>query len=78
MPKRDQTEPGAPSAQCAQRLSRFRLRRLHVTGSTQKRIGRYSRDLEACQFQSMIDSWDLHMRAEKKSAKTIRTYLEAA
>jgi site-specific recombinase XerD len=26
----------------------------------------------------MIDSWDLHLRAEKKSAKTVRTYLEAA
>lgn len=26
----------------------------------------------------MIDSWDLHLRAERKSAKTIRTYLEAA
>jgi hypothetical protein len=45
---------------------------------TQK-IGRgYSRDLEACQFQPMIDSWDLHLRAEKKSTKTIRTYIEAA
>ena len=26
----------------------------------------------------MIDSWDLHLRAEKKSAETICTYLEAA
>jgi site-specific recombinase XerD len=47
--------------------------------STQKRISRdYARDLDAGQFQPMIDSWDLHLRAEKKSAKTIRTYLEAA
>jgi hypothetical protein len=47
--------------------------------STAKRIGRgYPRDLEASQFQPMIDSWDLHLRAVKKSAKTIRTYLEAA
>jgi hypothetical protein len=47
--------------------------------STQKRISRgYPRDLEVGQFQSMIDSWDLHLRAEKKSAKTIRTYIEAA
>ena len=38
----------------------------------------YPRDLEVGQFQRMIDSWDLHLRAEKKSAKTIRTYLEAA
>jgi hypothetical protein len=26
----------------------------------------------------MIDNWDPHLQAEKKSAKTIRTYLEAA
>src|ERR1700733_88960 len=32
----------------------------------------------ACPGNLMIDSWDLHLRAEKKSAKTIRTYLEAA
>jgi hypothetical protein len=44
-----------------------------------KRIGRgYPRDLEAWHFQSMIDSWDLHLRAEKRSAKTIRTFLETA
>lgn len=35
-------------------------------------------DLEAGQFQPMIDSWDLYLRAERKSAKTVRTYLEAA
>src|SRR6185437_5110491 len=29
-------------------------------------------------FQPMIGSWDLHLRAERKSAKIIRTYLEAA
>ena len=41
-----------------------------------KRIGRsYPRDLEVGQFQPMIDSWDLHLRAERKSAKTICTYL---
>jgi hypothetical protein len=38
----------------------------------------YTRDLEVGPFQPMIDSWDLHLRAERKSAKTIRTYLEAA
>jgi site-specific recombinase XerD len=44
-----------------------------------KKTGRgYARNLDAGQFQPMIDSWDLHLRAEKKSAKTIRTYLEAA
>jgi len=44
-----------------------------------KKTGRgYARNLDAGQFQPMIDSWDLHLRAEKKPAKTIRTYLEAA
>jgi site-specific recombinase XerD len=44
-----------------------------------KKIGRgYSRNLDAGPFQLMIDSWDLHLRAERKSAKTVRTYLEAA
>jgi hypothetical protein len=44
-----------------------------------KKIGRgYARNLDAEQFQSMIDSWGLHLRAERKSAKPIRTYLEAA
>jgi site-specific recombinase XerD len=50
-----------------------------MSGESPKRIGRgYARDLEADQFQPMIDSWDLHLRAERKSAKTVRTYLEAA
>ena len=44
-----------------------------------KKIGRgYTRNLEAGPFQLMIDSWDLHLRAERKSAKTVRTYLEGA
>ena len=44
-----------------------------------KNIGRgYSRNLDVGPFYPMIDSWDLHLRAERKSAKTIRTYLEAA
>ena len=48
-------------------------------GNTTKRIGRgYSRDLESGQFQPMINSWDLLRRAKKKSARTIRTYPEAA
>ncbi len=34
-------------------------------------------DLEVGPFQPMIDSWDIHLRAERKSAKTIRAYLEA-
>ena len=29
----------------------------------------YAGDLKVGQFQLMIDSWDLHLRAEKKSAK---------
>jgi hypothetical protein len=50
-----------------------------MSGESPKKIGRsYKRNLDSGQFQPMIDSWDLHLRAEKKSAKTIRTYLEAA
>jgi integrase/recombinase XerD len=50
-----------------------------MSGESPKKIGRgYERNLDARQFQPMIGSWDLHLRAEKKSAKTIRTYLEAA
>jgi integrase/recombinase XerD len=50
-----------------------------MSGESPKKIGRgYERNLDAGQFQPMIDSWDLHLRAEKKSAKTIPTYLEAA
>jgi site-specific recombinase XerD len=50
-----------------------------MSGESLKKIGRgYERNLAAGQFQPMIDSWDLHLRAERKSAKTIRTYLEAA
>jgi hypothetical protein len=50
-----------------------------MSGESPKKTGRgYSRNLDAGPFQPMIDSWDLHLRAEKKSAKTIRTYLEAA
>jgi site-specific recombinase XerD len=50
-----------------------------MSGESPKKTGRgYARNLEAGQFQPMIDSWDLHLRAERKSAKTIRTYLEAA
>jgi len=44
-----------------------------------KKIGRgFERDLDAGPFQPMVNSFDLHLRAEKKSPKTIRTYLEAA
>lgn len=50
-----------------------------MSGESPKKTGRgYARNLKAGQFQPMIDSWDLHLRAERKSAKTIRTYLEAA
>jgi len=50
-----------------------------MSGETPKKVSRgYARDLEAGPFQPMIDSWDLHLRAERKSAKTVRTYLEAA
>ena len=44
-----------------------------------RKIGRgYGRNLDAGSFQPMISSFELHLRAEKKSPKTIRTYLEAA
>ena len=50
-----------------------------MSGESPKKIGcGYERNLEAGQFQPMIDSWELHLRAERKSAKTVRTYLEAA
>jgi site-specific recombinase XerD len=50
-----------------------------MSGESPAKTGRgYARNLEAGPFQPMIDSWDLHLRAERKSAKTIRTYLEAA
>jgi hypothetical protein len=43
-----------------------------MSGESPKKMGRgYERNLDAGQFQPMIDSWDLHLRAEKKSAKTI-------
>ena len=34
--------------------------------------------LHAGSFQPLIDSFELHLAAEKKSPKTIRTYIEAA
>ncbi|MEV6981570.1 hypothetical protein AB0M95_09985 [Sphaerisporangium sp. NPDC051017] len=34
--------------------------------------------LDAGPFQLLIDSFELHLAAEKKSPKTIRTYVEAA
>jgi hypothetical protein len=50
-----------------------------LSGESPNKIGRsYKRNLDASRFQSMIDSWDLHLRAEGKSANTIRTYLESA
>jgi hypothetical protein len=43
-----------------------------------KKIRRgYERNLDAGPFQRMVSSLDLHLRAEKKSPKTIRAYLEA-
>jgi hypothetical protein len=44
-----------------------------------KKIGRgYERNLDVGLFQPMVHSLEPHPRAEKKSPKTIRTYLEAA
>lgn len=39
---------------------------------------RAPRNMEAGPFQDLIDSWELHLRAEKKSDKTIQLYTEAA
>jgi len=45
-----------------------------MSGESPKKTGRgYARNLNAGEFQPMIDSWELHLRAERKSAKTIRT-----
>ena len=42
-------------------------------------VGRgFERNLDAGPLQPMIGSFELHLRAEKKSPKTIRTYIEAA
>jgi site-specific recombinase XerD len=47
--------------------------------TTPRKIGRgFVRNLDAGPFQPMVGSFELHLRAEKKSPKTIRTYLEAA
>ena len=44
-----------------------------------RKIGRgYARDLDAGTFRPMIDSFELHLRAQHKSEKTVRIYLEAA
>src|SRR5260370_41288487 len=38
----------------------------------------YRRDLGAGHLQSLIGSFELHLLAERKSTKTVRTYVEAA
>jgi site-specific recombinase XerD len=44
-----------------------------------KKTGRgYERNLACGPLQPMVSSFELHLRAEKKSPKTIRTYVEAA
>jgi len=49
------------------------------TGSRGEIVGRgFARNLDAGPLQPMIGSFELHLRAEKKSPKTIRTYTEAA
>jgi hypothetical protein len=43
------------------------------------KVGRgLRRDLDAGPFQALIDSFEIHLLAERKSAKTVRTYTEAA
>jgi site-specific recombinase XerC len=42
-------------------------------------VGRgFERNLDAGPLQPMVSSFELHLRAEKKSPKTVRTYIEAA
>jgi len=46
---------------------------------TGQKVGRgYRRNLEAGPLGPMVASFDLHLRAERKSPKTVRTYVEAA
>jgi integrase/recombinase XerD len=51
-----------------------------MSGKTyRKKTGRgFERNLDAGVLQPMVSSFDLHLRAEKKSPKTIRIYIEAA
>jgi site-specific recombinase XerD len=51
-----------------------------MSGETpRKKIGRgIERNLNADVLQPIVSSFELHLRAEKKSPKTIRTYIEAA
>jgi site-specific recombinase XerD len=47
--------------------------------TSRKKIGRgFERNLNAGVLQPMVSSFELHLRAEKKSPRTIRTYIEAA
>jgi integrase len=47
--------------------------------TTPRKIGRgYERNLDAGVLQPMVGSFELHLRAEKKSPRTIRTYIDAA
>jgi hypothetical protein len=48
-----------------------------MSGESPKKIGRgYERNLDAGQFEPMIDSWDLHLRPRRnrprRSAPTLR------
>lgn len=51
-----------------------------LSGETpRKKTGRgFARNLDVGLFRPMVDSFDLHLRAEHKSARTIRTYTDAA
>jgi hypothetical protein len=51
-----------------------------MSGETsRKKVGRgYARNLDAGVLQPMVGSFELHLRAEKKSPKTITTYTSAA
>jgi site-specific recombinase XerD len=57
----------------------MREARASLVETPSKKIGRgIKRNLDAGVLQLMVSSFELHLRAEKKSPKTIRTYVEAA
>jgi hypothetical protein len=70
---------------CADCSKRTALIELPLNGGSMpgetapRKIGRgYARNLDAGPFQPMIGSFDLHLRAEHKSPKTITIYTDAA
>jgi site-specific recombinase XerD len=64
-------------AHSAHRASAYR--RFHVRADPRKKIGRgYERNLNAGALLPMVNSFELHLRAERKSPKTVTIYVDAA